>query len=214
MSRLPDHLRQLAQRVAQHEMGHYVVARALGFQTGEVSVEVIGPLLGHNAGSTITVPQNLATFDDLRTYLQRRILVLYAGGLAETLVFSAPEKRVNAQEAHGIIIAPDKGAKDDYTKIRELTHVLRNVSENPSDTKDDIATQAQLNAIGLKLWQRAIELVELHADVILGLAGNLAGRVTKTKEKFVLAADYLENLPGVKGISTVPLFADPVVSEE
>jgi len=104
---LPDHLRQLAVRVAQHEMGHYVIARALGFCTGDVSLEIIGPIDGHRGGATIILPEAIRSIEDLCVYLERRIIVLYAGALAETLPGSAsPTKKVNTDKAREILGNP------------------------------------------------------------------------------------------------------------
>jgi hypothetical protein len=77
--RLPYHLSDLARRVAQHEMGHYVIARAMGFRTGDVSIEIIGPIDGHRGAAEVTLPEPAATIDEVRTYLERRVIVLYAG---------------------------------------------------------------------------------------------------------------------------------------
>ncbi len=74
--RIAPHLRDLARRVAQHEMGHYVVARLLGFQTGDVFIEIIGPIDGHWAGAEVILAEQLLSLQDVRCYLRRRIQVL------------------------------------------------------------------------------------------------------------------------------------------
>jgi hypothetical protein len=199
---LPDHLRRLAVRVAQHEMGHYVVARALGFRTGDVSIEIIGPIDGHHGTAAVTLPEPIVSIDELCTYLERRVIVLYAGGAAEALAgCGSPTKKVDVEEAVKIIRNPGQGAEQDHAKARELIHVLRNVSMPESDTSDDAKTQSELDEIDAKLFSRAVELVEENAETIIGLAGNLADRVNAPKTKVKLDAAYLEGLQGVQQIA-------------
>ncbi len=199
---LPDHLRRLARRVAQHEMGHYVVARALGFRTGDVSIEIIGPIDGHHGTAAVTLPEPIGSIEELCTYLERRVIVLYAGGAAETLPGQgSPTKKVDAEEAVKIIRNPGQGAEQDHAKARELIHVLRNASTPKSDVSDDAKIQGELDELDAKLFSRAVELVEENAETIIGLAGNLAGRVQAPKTKVKLDAAYLEGLQGVRQIT-------------
>ncbi len=200
---LPEHLRQLAVRVAQHEMGHYVVARALGFSTADVSLEIIGPVDGHRGTAAVTLPEKVSSLSELRTYLERRILVLYAGAAAETLSAGASKKSVDNETAINGIRNPVVGAEQDHAKAAELIHVLRNITYPEIDPIDDAVTQAQLNEIDERLWHRAVQLVECYAETIIGLGGNLASRVKQTKEKVILDAAYLESLPGVKAIAVI-----------
>lgn len=205
---LPHHLWPLARRVAQHEMGHYVVARALGFRTGDVSIEITGPFDGHYGGAAVTLPEPLSSLSDVQTYLERRVLVLYAGAAAETLPLSAPEKRVDNDLAVKTIRNPEHGTEQDHAKARELIHVLRNISDPAANPTDDIATQAQLDELDAKLWRRAVELVESYAETIVALGDNLATRVHKPKERVTLNAKYLESLPSVQKIVAVRPFED------
>ena len=101
---LPLDLRLLADRVAKHEMGHYVVARALGFRTGDVSIEIIGHAEGHRGTAEITLHEKIRSIEELRVYLERRIIVLNAGGAAETLPGKgSPKKKVDVKEAVNVI---------------------------------------------------------------------------------------------------------------
>jgi hypothetical protein len=199
---LPDHLRRLAQRVAQHEMGHYVVARALGFRTGDVSIELTGPVDGHRGTAAVTLPQALRSLDDLRSYLERRVIVLYAGGAAETLPGpGAPTRTVDIEQAIKVIQNPGMGAEQDHAKARELIHTLRNVGRPDTDLGDEAAVQAELTALDQRLFTRAVELVEANADTIVGLASNLAARVPAIRSLVTLLAADLEALPAVRQIA-------------
>lgn len=201
---LPDHLRRLAVDVAKHEMGHYVVSKALGFGTGDVSLEITGLVDGHRGGADITLPTRLATQGDVESYLRRRVQVLYAGALAESL----PENLIGGKvdNARAIeIIRGGHGAEQDHAKARELVHLIRNIRQTTAHPGDEEAVQAELTALDEELWAQATCLVELHADMIVGLACNLANRVQALKQKVVWAGSEIDSLPPVaQFLSTLP----------
>jgi hypothetical protein len=64
---------------ARHEFGHLVVAKLLGFKTGEVSVS---PL---KAGCGVILQPSLPTLDEVVPYLEKRIQILFAGVAAQSL---------------------------------------------------------------------------------------------------------------------------------
>ena len=205
--RLLEHLKDLARRVAQHEMGHYVIARAMGFRTGDVSVEIIGPIDGHRGAATVMLPEPTGTIDEVRSYLERRVIVLYAGAAAETLPQQhSPSKRVDVNRAIEILRKPGEGAEQDHAKVRELIHLLRNVQHSTTDSLDDVVTQRELDVLDEKLFQRAVELVERYAEAIIGLGGNLSDRVTTPKQMVTLTAAELESLPAVTEIIKISTF--------
>jgi ATP-dependent Zn protease len=84
----PDDLRfedrQRIMPVAQHEVGHFVAARVLRFRTVGISVEML-PKGGHAGGAEITLSEALHSLEETKEYLRRRVQVLYAGALAQTL---------------------------------------------------------------------------------------------------------------------------------
>lgn len=197
---LPDYLKRLAQRIAQHEMGHYVVARLMGFQTDDVTLEIIGPMDGHRGEASVTLTEALTTLEDVESYLRARLKVLYAGAIAETLQPSAPNKSVDVDAAVEIFQKEGNGAENDNAKARELMQVLRNIRFAETDKTDEPAIQGQLDSLCQEIWSETVELVEEHADAILGLAGNLASQVKRPKEEAVLEAASLEALHGVQAL--------------
>jgi hypothetical protein len=82
---LPQHLRDLAQLIGRHGAGHYIVALVFGFRAGDLTLKMIGPIEGHEAGAGIKLGQPLTNREDILQYLKKRVQVLYAGVLAEAL---------------------------------------------------------------------------------------------------------------------------------
>ena len=115
-------------------MGHYVVARATGFRTGDVSLSVTDAPRSHRGQATVVPPQRLPTLDALRCYLSGRIAVLFAGAAAETLLITGEDNKVNESVARENLNRADLlGAGGDMAKVHELLHVLRNISYPATD---------------------------------------------------------------------------------
>ena len=196
-TKLPAAVRDRALQIAHHEMGHYVVARALGFTTGGVTLSVTMDLR-HKGGATINLVRPLSSMDAMRAYLEARIIMLFAGAMAQTLP-SAPvgAKRVDLSDAAAILNGA-LGAERDDAKIRELRHLLRNISYPDTDlaSSDRIATE--LKAINDCLWLRAQEMVEALAETITGLGAAVVDRMVLVEQWGRPADTYEVVLTGEK----------------
>ena len=198
-------LRQSAIRGAQHEMGHYIVARALGFRTGEVSIEL--RTLDDPYGFTnIEMQENLATMNDIKTYLQRRSLVLFAGSAAETLPSDTIEKFVDNDAVLDILHRSDRRKGKDLAKARELINILRNISQSASDFGHVTATQDEPACLEAKLLRRAAELVENYGETIVALGCALAMKIEAVDEKVMFEAKDLERIPSIRSITVIRPF--------
>ena len=125
-TKLPAAVRDRALQIAHHEMGHYVVARALGFETGGVTLTVTKDLR-HQGGASITLVRPISSMEAMTEHLEARMMVLLAGAMAQTLPSKpSAEKRVDKRQATAILKG-EQGAEQDYAKIRELQHLLRNL---------------------------------------------------------------------------------------
>ncbi|MHA6137024.1 peptidase M41 [Pseudomonas mohnii] len=180
-TKLPAAVRDRALQIAHHEMGHYVVARALGFETGGVTLTVTMDLR-HKGGATINLVRPISSMDAMRAYLEARIIMLFAGAMAQTLP-STPVgvKRVDLSDAAAILNGA-LGAERDDAKIRELRHLLRNITypDTGLTSPDRIATE--LKAINDRLWLRAQEMVEALAETITGLGAAVVDRMVLVEQ--------------------------------
>jgi hypothetical protein len=202
---LPIGLRHSAMSGAQHEMGHYLVARALGFRTGEVSIKFTTPNDLHGS-TTVELGENLASLDDVTKYLERRILVLLAGAAAETLPPDTIEKFVDHEAVLEIHRKSSRGTEQDFAQAKELITILRNISHFPSDPAKAATLQAEHDRLEEKLMGRAAELVENYGELIVALAWTLTGNVTTAYGRATLKAEELERIPSVRAISVVKPF--------
>ena len=196
-TKLPAAVRDRALQIAHHEMGHYVVARALGFTTGGVTLSVTMDLR-HKGGATINLVRPISSMDAMRAYLEARIIMLFAGAMAQTLPSaSVGAKRVDLSDAAAILNGA-LGAERDDAKIRELRHLLRNITYPDTDlaSSDRIATE--LKAINDCLWLRAQEMVEALAESITGLGAAMVDRMVLVEQWGRPADTYEVVLTGEK----------------
>lgn len=156
MSRnMPSAVREHALQIAHHEMGHYVVARTLGFATGGVTLAVTMDLR-HHGGAAITLAKPIASMTVMKAHLEARMMVLFAGVMAQTLSSAGVDKPKAIAILKGAL-----GAEHDYAKVKELQHLLRNISypETDAGSAERIATELKTLTdrvwIELKPWSRS-----------------------------------------------------------
>jgi hypothetical protein len=177
-------------RIGQHEAGHYIAARVLGFKVGSISLTITDLLGGHSAGSEITPACPLSGDECIIDYLERRVTVLYSGALAESL----SNDIIDNDYALNCIRAG--GGKSDYDKARELIQLLRNI-KYPNDIAEE-EIQSSLDSIDSYIWNKAAEIIQAEHKIIEGIGLRLASEVQHIGEPFVLSSDELDSLPIIK----------------
>ncbi|MGE8485339.1 MAG: peptidase M41 [Pseudomonas sp.] len=214
MKSMPAALRDYALQIANHEMGHYVVARALGFEAGDVTLKVTMGLT-HHGGASITLTRSITSIEAMKEHLEARMMVLYAGAIAQTLPAKhSPEKRVDKSKA-AAILKGEFGAEQDHAKIRELRYLLRNIAYPDTDPASSDSIIAELTDINDRLWLRTQEIVEELAETITGLAGLLVERMVIVEQwgrpadtyEVVLTGEVLERLGPVQAIPVLSVLA-------
>ncbi|MHC8317430.1 peptidase M41 [Pseudomonas sp. LB3P31] len=215
-SKLPPVVRERALQIAHHEMGHYVVARALGFASGGVTLSVTMDLR-HQGGAWITLARSITSMEALKAHLEARIMVLLAGAMGQTLSASNPvAKGVDKSEAVAILKGA-QGAEQDYAKVKELQHLLRNIAYPDTDPALAERVGAQLKLITDRLWSLTQKIVEELADTITALAGVLVDRMALVEQwgrpadtyEVVLTGAMLEQLSLVQQIALVSVPWNP-----
>ena len=205
--KMPPAVRERALQIANHEMAHYVIARALGFETGGVTLTVTMDLR-HQGGASISLVRSISSMDAMREHLEARMMVLFAGAMGQALVSKhSPDKRVDKSKAT-TILKGELGAEQDYAKIRELRHLLRNIAYPDTDPTSSDRITAELKEITDRVWFRTQTIVEELADTITELGRVLVdgmvmveqwGRAADTYE-VVLTGEMLERLRLVQAI--------------
>lgn len=213
-NRMPSVVRDHALQIAHHEMGHYVVARALGFATGGVTLSVTMDLR-HQGGASITLARPISSMEMLTTYLEARMMVLMAGAMGQTLTSTKLSgKHVDKSKAVAILKGA-QGAEQDYAKVKELQHLLRNITCPDTDPASSERIAAELQVMTDRVWGRTQEIVEDLADTITELGRVLVdgmviveqwGRAADTYE-VVFTREMLERLRPVRAIPALGVWA-------
>jgi hypothetical protein len=191
-NKMPPAVREHALQIAHHEMGHYVVARALGFETGGVTLTVTKDLR-HQGGASITLVRPISSMEAVKEHLEARMMVLLAGAMAQTLPSKpAAAKRVDKSKAIAILKG-QQGAEQDYAKVRELQHLLRNIVYPETDPASGERIAAELKEMTDRLRLRTQKIIEDQAETIAELAEALVDGMV-IMEQWGRAADTYEGM--------------------
>ncbi len=205
--KMPPAVRARAWEIAHHEMGHYVVARALGFATGSVSLTVTMDLR-HHGGASVSLVRAISSIEAMKQHLEARMIVLLAGAMAQTLpAKSSAGQRVDKSKATAILKG-EQGAEQDYAKIRELQHLLRNLLYPETDPAASERITAELKILTDRAWQRTQDIVEELSGTITELAAALVGGMVIVEQwgraadtyEVVVTGQMLERLRAVQAI--------------
>jgi hypothetical protein len=158
--------------------------------------------LRHKGGAAISLVQPISSMETMKEYLEARMMVLFAGAMAQTLPSArAREKRVDKSQAVAILNGAF-GAERDDAKIRELRQLLRNLTYPDTDPAACDSVTAELKAINDRLWLRTQEIVEALAGTITELGEALVERMALVEQwgrsadtyEVVLTREKLERL--------------------
>lgn len=180
-------------KVCFHEAGHYVVAKKLGFTTHGINIECHGP--GDHSGEAIIEPLTvgLINIKSVEGYLERRIKVLYAGVVAQSFTneegYNGEYATAEWEQGSGV---------NDHAKIRELTHVLRNVRF--PKTSDENEAQAELDGVVEQLMDDAGHIVYNYLEVIRCIGDALYDKVKNYRMKYELTEVELNAMQCIKSL--------------
>lgn len=155
--------------IARHEFGHYIVARKLGFETGNVTISSKSTFSGAAGTAEITLHSPITCLDTAIEYCEKRVQVLMAGALAEAMNGAS----IDDDAANNYL---NTSASNDYAKIRELILLYRNISHPETISHEDI--NSELKNIMDRLWEETKSILIEHKPIIDILSQELAERQT------------------------------------
>jgi hypothetical protein len=182
----------------------------LGFETGGVTLTVTMDLR-HQGGASISLARSISSMEAMREHLEARMMVLFAGAMGQTLASKHSPKKIVDKSKATAILKGELGAEQDYAKIRELRHLLRNIAYPDTDPASSDRIVAELKEITDRVWFRTQKNVEALADTITELGGAVVdgmviveqwGRAADTYE-VVLTGEMLERLRPVQAIPSL-----------
>lgn len=150
---------QTDREVFQHELGHWIAAWHKKQRPGSIVISA-------NQGSSETDLVPIAnSLDEMRQYLEGRLIVLWSGMVAEAMMF---DKR----DALSDLAATT--AANDHAKIRELTRVCAGI-EAPSNCTDAVF-QKRLDRVRKAAVRASENLIRPNLDALSAVAVELEKR--------------------------------------
>jgi hypothetical protein len=175
------------EQIARHEMAHIVVAKALGFSTGEATLVLHSPDGSHLGTSVINLDYPTPSLSEVSAYLDRRVIILLAGYIAEP---AAASERLSC--AYRTIQNKSVESESDLQKALELIQVKLNI--------EGITRPNANNEILHTLVLRASTIVEDNFSVISALAQRFADRIEFYEQRIGWTGSEIDNQPEIQQI--------------
>lgn len=173
-------LRWYLVKIARHELAHLVVAKLTGFSPEDLTLVLLSPDGNHMGTSTMNLFCETLTIADTCAYLERRIMVLLAGSIAE------------AENAGGVRKAAlesiySEGAASDLQKALELIQLHLNIQGNT----DSEAMESMLHSMAY----RTAEIVETNYETISVLAQRFCDGISNFGQRIGWTASDIKDQP-------------------
>ena len=170
------------EHVIRHEVGHWVVAKLLGFQVGEIKIHIKQNHLGiyHEAHSHIDLHPVLKSLNDVEQFLLSRVSILWAGVMFQT---ESDKRKIED------ILATD--GVSDNNKLRELCYIIRGI-RFPDDTSQENELE-QIQSIYDECWGNAALIHNENEDAINALVGEINNKVINSNHPYIFTPETLES---------------------
>lgn len=178
--------------VCKHEAGHCIMAKELGFKTNGIIVKITKN--GHKASAGITIlNQGIDNIEKTKEFLEKRIKVLYAGGIAESLNSSG-----ELNEQHFAKVWEEGGGHIDHANIRELVRLLRDLVY-PNTTDDDQANK-ELKELDDRFINEAGKIVSERIQIIEGIAQQITERIKELNIQYDFTEEDLNKIKSIRDL--------------
>lgn len=162
---------QQEDRIILHDLAQRLMARELGFETGQIFV-------GTRFGQPTSLSKNrskatekLNSAVDVAAHLRKRIMVLSAGVISDAHWFGklpgfdGKEDHLTAIYANGVM---DGARLTDYDKLQELLVILCGIEREPGESYDLL--EDQKHAIFSGLYQEALHIFNSFSEKLFILS--------------------------------------------
>lgn len=157
---IAESAREVAEKVARHEVGHAVIACAMGFRIGAagVSIQVLSENGDHVGKTNMLLDRHTATIAEVVEYLEKRVVVLMSGAMAEASSLNQVGRTFDVAFAG-----------TDSLQASELMRISLNIQGKLSDQ--------HVAPYGAALCARTRDCVKDEYELIASIARRLAGRI-------------------------------------
>lgn len=185
-------------RVIHHELGHWLMAREMGFNVGQIFIKRMrGKASGH-AKVFPRAPSRLDTAEAVDDYLIRRIRVLLAGVIVEiewykkTFGKALDEDEVDHIYENGVI---DHSGINDKGKAEELLVILAGIRNESTAKYNDLTYQVR--ALFVEIYREAEQLVGRFLEKLFTLSDLVANEPWQNHTMLVVTNERLTELADI-----------------
>lgn len=177
------------ENVIRHEVGHWYLAKSLGFDAGEISFyfKKMEQYESHQAHAHINIHPSLSSIEDIDDYLIRRVSILWAGVMFQSVSDKRPVEKI--LETDGV---------SDHDKLGELCRIIRGI-RFPNDTEAEFE-QEQMNKIRDEAWGKAKHIHNSNEDEIEYLVKIICSEVKEWNRKYVFSVDLIHQWLSEKSV--------------
>lgn len=173
-------------KIILHEVGHWVLSRRFGFKVGQIRICWLYEGGQYDCWASNDTARRLLNTADIELFIEERILVLFAGAMAESL----DEGKVDSKAACDVLT--NGGGRNDEGKISEFIHLLINIRYAFLDD-DAVFKKAEID-VTKELWDKTKALVESYHEVISALAEEINSKVIRGGEEYIFSEEDLQTL--------------------
>lgn len=179
---------EVQRKVLRHELGHWLVARKVGFDTGDITITIRQQSQAHlplqEGDSWVNPAPVIKNIGDLTLYLEDRISVLYAGLAAQTHGLELDSVELGRIQ--------EQDAATDLRIIRELVPILRGTLHGPRVDQETFSNEC-LEAL-TPLWERTQKLIAILYPKLDWMADQMGKKVISSNRTYVFTLRDLEAL--------------------
>lgn len=179
---------EVQRKVLRHELGHWLVARKVGFDTGDITITIRQQSQAHlplqEGDSWVNPAPVIKNIGDLTLYLEDRISVLYAGLAAQTHGLELDSVELGRIQ--------EQDAATDLRIIRELVPILRGTLHGPRVDQETFSNE-YLEAL-TPLWERTQKLIAILYPKLDWMADQMGKKVISSNRTYVFTLRDLEAL--------------------
>ncbi|HHN8403003.1 TPA: hypothetical protein ACRRXZ_001517 [Morganella morganii] len=172
------------ENVICHELGHWLVAKSVGFDVGDISIEFInepGFKSGHEANALYFPSPSLKTLDDVKEYLIDRGAAASAGVACQHLLFNCEKNATFSEYAEG-----------DLMKVMEHSITFRGIVY-PNETGLSFETK-QRNEYYQITWSKAVEILKEQLNTLKIVVSKMQQITKEDNKKYLFTKSEIENL--------------------
>ncbi|EJL7016487.1 hypothetical protein NMT49_003429 [Vibrio cholerae] len=167
-------------RVIYHEVGHWLVAKTLGFGVGSIKIRVDANSrgFGHAGSSHVDIHPSLNNVNDVEKYLLDRLSILWGGIASQTVVDKRDWEKILSTDA-----------ESDYNKTRELAYILRGLRYPSANTAE--MELEQIDQITDETYQIAVSIINNNEKAWNNIAKNITSVVAKRNHDYEFTREQL-----------------------